>query len=286
MEQIKKYGKINPGHNLNFRISKTEDIYEKTGGKADAPHRHDYYTVILTKSAKGKHVIDFHEFNLLPNQVYFVGPGQVHQVIEEEKPEGYALLFSPEFLVENNIPESFITNLNLFNDTGFAPPLEIDKNVCNILTNYCVQIESYVNSNMKLKEQAVGSLLQLFLIQCNNTCTIEFDTQTTQTGNQLLKDFKSLLDNNYKKEHKASFYASKLFITPDHLNRTIKSLTGKTSKEFIQSRIVLAAKRMILFTELTIKEIGYELGFSDPGNFSAFFKNCTGYPISEFKKSL
>ncbi len=58
---------------------------------------------------------------------------------------------------------------------------------------------------------------------------------------------------------------------------------GKTSKELIQSRISIEAKRMLYFSDLSIKEIGYELGFSEPANFSAFFKNCTGMSPSTFR---
>jgi len=51
-------------------------------GKPDTPHRHNYYTVLLVKKAKGKHIIDFKEYALIGNQVFFVGPEQVHQIVE------------------------------------------------------------------------------------------------------------------------------------------------------------------------------------------------------------
>lgn len=286
MSEIKRYIKVDKGSDLDFRISKTEDIFDNSNGEPDSPHRHDYYTVIITDFAKGIHVIDFNEFELNPNQVHFVAPGQVHQVIDEKRPNGYVLVFSQEFLIKNNIPEEFINDLNLFHDFGYSPPLEIDSTTKSKIFNYCIEIECFYQSDKMLKQQAIGSLLKLILIECNNSCDLEFDTQTHQAGQSLLKRFKELLELNYKKEHKALFYSEKLYITPDHLNRTIKLLTGKTSKEYIQSRIILAAKRLILFSDMTIKEIGYDLGFSDPGNFSAFFKNCTGYPISDFKRSL
>jgi AraC-like DNA-binding protein len=63
----------------------------------------------------------------------------------------------------------------------------------------------------------------------------------------------------------------------------VKSLSGKTAKDFIQSRIIIEAKRMLYFTELSLKEIGYQLGFSEPANFSAFFKKSTGKSPSLFR---
>ena len=93
------------------------------------------------------------------------------------------------------------------------------------------------------------------------------------------------METHYKTWHATSQYANELNITPDHLNRSIKSLIGKTAKEYIQARITIAAKRMLYFSDLSTKEIAYDLGFSEPANFSNFFKKCTGISPSEFKKN-
>ena len=90
---------------------------------------------------------------------------------------------------------------------------------------------------------------------------------------------------DYKKEHSTSYYANALYITPDHLNRTFKSKTGTTAKDYIQSRIITEAKRLLYFSDLANKEIAYELGFNEPGNFSAFFKKHTQLSPSNFKKN-
>ncbi|HPE77645.1 MAG TPA: hypothetical protein P5210_03695, partial [Draconibacterium sp.] len=68
-ETIKTYTEVNKNNELNFRIQRIEDIYTERNGEADEPHRHDYFTVILIKEASGKHIIDFKEYDLQPNQV-------------------------------------------------------------------------------------------------------------------------------------------------------------------------------------------------------------------------
>ena len=107
-----------------------------------------------------------------------------------------------------------------------------------------------------------------------------------ESGNAIFKQFRELVEENYATWHSASQYADKLNITPDHLNRTIKSCIGKTTKEYIHARLSIAAKRMLYFSDLSNKEVGYKLGFSEPSNFSAFFKKNTGYSPNEFKKAL
>ncbi|NOX85168.1 MAG: AraC family transcriptional regulator [Chlorobi bacterium] len=270
---------------VSFRISRMEDIYSKRLGKTDEPHRHDYYTVLLVKQASGKHIIDFNQYPLTSNQVYFISPGQVHQVVEKEQSFGYCIVFSTLFLVKNNIPQCFFGDLNLFNDYGQSPPLELNTEEFNTLSYFCEEVLSLNHSNYKFKEQAIGSFLQLFLIQCNNLCSLRVDNiQDSEVGNAILKNFKELVNQKYQVWHSTSLYARELNISPDHLNRVIKSLIGETAKKYIQSRISIAAKRMLYYSELSSKEIGYQLGFLEPANFSAFFKNCTGTSPSQFRR--
>ncbi len=287
MHQIKTYHHVDRARDtISFRINRMEDHYEEREGASDEPHRHDFYTLLLVISARGRHVVDFKEYPLSANQVYFISPGQVHQVIEEGKSTGFVVLFSTQFLAENNIPVQFIEDLSLFYDYGQAPPLDINPEELGALSGYCEEMLRLYRGDQKFREQAISSYLKLFMIQCNNLCTLQNDNpQNLEAGNMILKSFRHLVDSRHTTWHQTSEYADELGVTPDHLNRVVKSLVGKTAKEYIQSRIVLTAKRMIYFTELSAKEIGFQLGFTEPANFSAFFKKQTGISPSRFRKS-
>ncbi len=288
-KSIKKYQSVHPQNTaLTFDIKRMETLYEKFEEQADEPHRHDYFIILLVAQAKGKHQIDFHEFELKAKQVFFISPGQVHQIIEEEKSIGYVLTFSPQFMVENGIESWFFEDLHLFQDYGYTPPLEVADDVFKQLKLIAEEIFSFVHSDKKLKYQAVGALLKLFLIHCNNSCTKEEEghPQRVQASVTLLRNFKSLLNTSFERWHKVSQYAQALHITSDHLNNSVKSLTGKSAKEHIQSRIITAAKRMLLHSDMSHKAIAYELGFSEPANFSQFFKKCTGQSPSRFTTQI
>ena len=285
MEPVKTYSKVNKSDSsLSFGISKMEEIYIKRNGVVDAPHRHDFYTVLITEKAQGRHIIDFNEYAFSDSQMYFISPGQVHQVIEEKPSVGYSMVFSNQFLVENNIPISFIADLNLFHDFGESPPLSLNEAELQKIKTYAEEIFALQNAESSFKYEAIGSLLKLILIQCNNVCSLPKDYQQHLNGSgSLLSQFKSLIDEHHTHWHSTSEYAEQLNITPDHLNRVVKMQTGKTAKEHIQSRIIVAAKRYIYFSDYSTKEIGYALGFSEPANFSAFFKQCVGVSPSKFK---
>lgn len=283
MDSIKTTNQIDKN---DFGISRMEDIYISNGGKAEPPHRHDHYVVILVDKAKGKHIVDFMEYNFSDKQVYFLNPGQVHQVAESEIPKGYSMFFSAQFLANHYIPINYIEDLNLFHDYGHSPPMELNEAQLDNLCNYCEEMIKNQNEEIKFKDELIASFLKLFLIQCNNHCSLPKDNpQKMEASNTILKRFKELVEKNYNQWSSTSDYAEELNITPDHLNRSIKSLIGQTAKGYIQSRINTAAKRMLYFSDLSTKEIGFQLGFSEPANFSAFFKKNTGLSPSEFRRS-
>lgn len=139
---------------------------------------------------------------------------------------------------------------------------------------------------MKFKNDLIASFLKLFLIQCNNHCSLTLEnTNKVKAGNIILRKFKDLVEENYHYWSTTSEYANALHITPDHLNRSVKQLIGQTAKGYIQSRINIAAKRLLYFSSLSTKEIGFQLGFNEAANFSAFFKKHNSISPSEFRKT-
>lgn len=287
MSTVKTYEKVNKDDDRqSFGISRMEEVFTKRKGKVDEPHRHDFYTVLLIKSAKGVHKIDFHSYPMGLKQVFFVSPGQVHQVIEQEKSLGFAMTFSADFLIQNAIPLAFISDLNLFQVYGQAPPLEPNPSSFNKMIQFAEEMFELFHSQQANKLQSIGAYLKLLLIQCSNSCSLSQNESAGETvKSNLVRAFKEGVDQHYKAEHSTRFYAERLNITPDHLNRLVKDKLGKTAKDYIQSRIIIEAKRLLYFTDLNNKEIGYQLGFNEPANFSAFFKKCTQLSPSEFKKS-
>ena len=285
MESIKSYHLLPEKPDTSFQVKTMQDVYEKSAGKTDEPHRHDYYTILLVSHARGKHKIDFNTYDLAPLQVYFITPGQVHQVIEEEKSFGWIITFSNDFLIHNGINECFISDINLFRSVGDAHPLEINKNLYQKLEQYCLSMQACLGIQGKFSYEAVSAYLKLFLIECNNVCILpDNENQIVDASSELLRKFKLLVAKNYKTNHKVGAYADQLNITADYLNKVVKQTIGITAKEYIQDTLLLEIKRMLIHTELSSKEIGYELGFNDPSYFSNFFKKRTGHSLSTFKK--
>ena len=271
--------------NTDFYLQDMGVIFDETGGKADVPHRHDYYTVILIEQAAGEHLVDYQTYTFQPLEVYFISPGQVHQVVARTKPQGWVFTISRDFLVENNIPESFITNINLFQPFGESPPLKIDKVTFERLLDIIRQMQECLPMELSYRSRALGALLQLFLIHCNNSSNLNpTHLDEENSGVCILRDFKHLVDVRYHQWHKVNDYAAEVHLSPKYLSQTVKQFTGKSAKEFIQDRLVLEAKRLLLHTDLSVKEVAYKIGFEEPLHFSAFFKKKAGVSPSSFRE--
>lgn len=288
LEEITTYELVQNNEEVSFAIRSIQDVMKMFGDNTDKPHMHNYYTVLWSHNDAGKHIIDYTEFDIQPNDVFFVTPGQVHQVNHNDHPEGVVILFTCDFLGRNNISKSFINNLNLFSEITSSPPIRIGKESANWMSDLVIKMAEAITKNDPYKFDVIGSYLKLFLIECNKFAhSPKLDnTQSIQSGSMITQNFKSLLETNFTNWHKVSDYAKQLNITSDYLNKVIKSTVGKTAKELIQQRVVLEAKRLGLHTEFSTKEIAYRIGFEDPSHFSRFFKNNNGLSFTDFRTVL
>jgi AraC family transcriptional activator of pobA len=250
-------------------------------------HAHDYYVIVVTTKGSGTHIIDYNNYNIASGSLFFISPGQVHEVIETQPNEGYVISFNDDFLIRSNISTQFFTNINLFQTLGEAPPLIPDTSTFIKLTDYCKELLTCFTTKSDFKYEALGAVLRLFLIQSNAVCDL-FTGQQMQMDNALitLRKFKELVEQHFKAEHRTSFYAAKLFISPNYLNKLSNTYLKSGAKEYIMQRVILEAKRMLCYAAVTSKEIAFKLGFQEPSHLSHAFKNYTGYSMSEFKKKM
>jgi AraC family transcriptional regulator, transcriptional activator of pobA len=289
MQEIPTQELTHRNEKVFFAFRTMEENHERTGGKPDVPHRHDFYTIILVKNAAGKHFVDYVEYQIKPNIIFFVSPDQVHQVVVEgDIPSGDIIMFNTDFLLRYSIDEEFIFNLGLFSCGTGTPPLLIPEVGMNKLIYLSGEISAAFNNEETYKFEVIAAFVKLFLIECNKYAvpSQNLNPQNLQSGRPLIKDFRELLNRHFSDWHKVNDYAFALNITSDYLNNVLKSNLGKTAKEMIFDRIILEAKRLGLHTELTSKEIAYRLGFDDPSHFSKFFKNETNESFSDFRVAL
>jgi AraC-like DNA-binding protein len=124
------------------------------------------------------------------------------------------------------------------------------------------------------------------LVNCKNDTVGQPVITMDYSQNRIVRQFKSLIDENFVNATQVTQYADMLYVTPGHLNDLIKTVTGKTAKQIIDERRILEAKRLLFWGEHSVKEIAGRLNFEDDAYFNRFFKKHTGNTPALFQRTI
>jgi AraC-like DNA-binding protein len=243
------------------------------------PGRKDFFEIVWLKNEDPLHALKTNDFEVKGDWIYLIPPYRVHQLNKAGK-NGELISFKREILEEED-KEFLLDIFKIFNVQGEFSCLRLDKAAAEDLSGiYQLLITEYQKSPDELI--ILKALLKVFLLKLIKVKEQEF------TGHDIhqkrIYEFLMLLEGNYLQVRNIDFYAGKLDISSKRLNQILKEKLGKTGTQIIHDRIILEAKRLIIHSEHTIKEIAYELGFSDRPYFSRFFKKQSGQTAEEFQK--
>jgi AraC family transcriptional activator of pobA len=260
-------------------------LEKKTDYDHSMPHRHNYYEIFFFTEGGGIHEIDFQEFEIASRSIHYVSPGQVHHVRRGIGSEGFVMLFSRDFYYLNLQNKRILFDLPFLNNNTDEPILNLTEAEFEIMSRLTEMLSAEHQSDNPMKEEIMRSYLNIVLINCKRLFYQYNPEHAEVFGTKLFQDFRIQLENDFATFHKVSDYAQRLSVTEKHLNETTKKTVGKTASELIHDRIILEAKRLIVHSDHSNKEIAYFLHFDDPSHFSKFFKNKVGVSPNEFKKA-
>lgn len=214
------------------------------------------------------------------NQWMYLIPPYRSGKINFEGKEGYVIAFKRDYLEEDD-KEFALDVFNLFNMHGQYTSLHLNDDVVQTLQYLIIlmkkEYQDVMGSYLVLK-----SLLKVFLLNLIRASQHYFLNQDIHQ--KRVYQFIMLMDDHYKTERKAEFYASKMGLSEKRINQILKEKMHKTLTQLLHERVIVEAERMLLSGELTIKEIAFDLNFEDPAYFSRFYKKQTGRTPEEFKK--
>jgi AraC family transcriptional activator of pobA len=99
----------------------------------------------------------------------------------------------------------------------------------------------------------------------------------------LARRFRDLVDDGFANDSRVSHYAARLDVTPRHLNFCVQAATGRSASDVITQRLFLECRRLLLYSEMSIREIADILNFTDPSYFGRFFKRHAGATPRQFR---
>jgi len=275
-----------------FAIYDLNDYLKKDRINTIKPHIHSFYQIIWFKNGKGKHFVDFKEYEVFNHTIFFIAKNQVHYFDHNTRYHGVLIHFNEAFLIQKDNETDFFLKCNLFNNPYKQPFCCIGKGIDPILEEYILQIKRELKNNNEFgHEELLRNYLKSFLIQIQRKKN-EFDKARSnipfaldEKRDQLIK-FVNLIEENYHKGFTVTKYANLLFVSSRTLSDITHQLLNKTPSQMIQERIILEAQRLLLHSNLNVSQIAYRLGFDDPSYFVKYFKKHANVSPSEFRKSV
>ncbi|XRE43146.1 Transcriptional regulator, AraC family [Tenacibaculum discolor] len=250
----------------------------------NSPQQIDQYKVFWIKEGTGRYNIDFKSYSFEDGVLFFLSPGQVFSVESEKIKEAYQLSFTRDFYCIQTHDAEVSCNGVLFNniyETPFVVPSEKETQKLDFILQNLIE-------EFELEETAQYDMLQSLLKQFivySVRIKKEKDVVKESVETKLFKDFSLLVEQNFKKIHRVTGYAYRLGLSPKSLTKHLQKIGTETPSDFIKNRIITEAKRLLLYTDNSIKEVAFDLGFNDPAYFSRFFTKSTGQSPKQFKRS-
>lgn len=260
------------------KIKDQSGINEHT---VSAPHRDNHYLLMVATHGRFVLNLDFNEVAFTAPALLIIVPEQVHYVIETTEPAGWGISFDPS-LLDNE--------LQLVLERRFNAPLFLEQQTAFYqqtigLLELVEKIQSGVADTYTGK--TTRALLNALLSLIAGQFAVAPETTSTEGQGAIIElTFNQLLKQQYKSWKHPAQYAAALAISVSHLNDTVKRITGIPVSTHIQQRSILEAKRLLYFTDLSAKEISYEVGYDDPVHFGKLFKKVTGLTPLRFRQQF
>ncbi|RFS22797.1 helix-turn-helix domain-containing protein [Chitinophaga silvatica] len=241
-------------------------------------HKHDFFIFLLFETGSGTHTIDFIEYKIGAQQVHLVFPGQVHKWRFGAKTHAHQLMISRSLF--ESFSSAFRFSLNQYANN---PVINPGKAFFSQLLYETLAIRKEAEQK-NIVWELIRARNEVIALIVSKAAEKKFTHLNTYHTNPFLNKFISLIDQHFKEEHAVSFYAKQLNITPNYLNILCRKNLHVSATYLIQNRAILEAKRLLQVSELSVKEIAFELGFYDHAYFSKFFKSQTGSTPTEFRQ--
>ena len=245
------------------------------------PHIHDFEELIIGNKGKISHFIDFDDETVYAPFVTFVTQGKPHKLrpqTHNDECDLWVVRFRSEFMSE--------TIFKLYGYFHNRANITLPTNRCfNRLSSLCEMMYDEIqqtNPNLSIIRQLLTTLITMVYNEKPENLELETDNAHSQT----YANFLHILEENFRRPVKISFYAEKLFMSERNLNLICQEVMQQSVGEIIETRKLTEAKNLLINTNKTIAEIGFELGYNEKAYFSKVFKRKTGQTPTAFRNEM
>lgn len=239
-------------------------------------HSH-YFAVCWIKNEVRGIEIEGVLYKDVSNSIFFLDPKYQWKIHKKNSAisAGYILYLAAEVLNNPILSNLHINKVRLFN-TDEIPLFKLSPGIEKRTQSILEMIDELLGSHLNHKEDAILSLLNTFFVYCDGQCNIKSIASNNNSKTNIVYNFKKLVDKEVLNNHEVTYFAKLLHVSPKYLNECVQEVLSVSSKSIIIEQLLMRSRHALKFSNKSIKEISFELGFSSPDYFSYFFKTHTG----------
>ncbi len=245
-------------------------------------HRDDYYVFILQECGYSEAIIDFKSVKINGSAVFFILPGQVHHVAESENTSGWFMAIDAVHVGKNyhKIFEELVHH---------QQGIQVSQEKIDQLIK-CVELLSDMfdaTDQPRMPNPVIHSLVDVYIGMFADLykCIIAGKGEKSLRPEIITREFRELVCKSFKTLKNPSQYADALSISLSYLNEVVKAVTGFPVSYWIHQEVVLEAKRLLYYSDLSVKQIAFSLGYDDHAYFSRLFSKSCGTSAIRFRKN-
>lgn len=228
------------------------------------------------------------EFRLKKDSLFIFSPKHILQVQSNNRFKAHLIVIAPDFLKRINIDTKRM--MPLFLQFGSLPCMELTHAESQSLRSFFSMVEQELKgSETDFSSEIIGGLIAATIYKVGDILTHyltehpEVDSPIHNRAEEYFRQFTELLGEHYKHERCVGFYARQLCITPKYLTTLIKRISGKSVSEWIDNYVILEAKTLLKYSNMSVQEIAYYLNFPNQSFFGSYFKRNAGMSPSQYK---
>ncbi|MEX0660466.1 MAG: AraC family transcriptional regulator [Balneolaceae bacterium] len=228
-------------------------------------------------------LVDDQERTIEPNQILCTT--YLHHLQFDNTANGLkVLIFNREFYCIHTNDSEVSCNGLLFFGSNFSPILTLDNDESDRLNTLFAVLNEEFDMKETGQEEMLRILLKRFIIRCTRLANKQLvKNGDNQSEIDLIRHFNVLVEEHFKTKKSVSEYAELMYKSPKTIANVFSKNSDRTPLEVIHERVIIESKRMILYTDKTVKEIGMDLGYDDPAQFSKLFKKHVGLTAGKFR---
>jgi len=252
-------------------------------GNHQAKQNYNSFIKIVFCKAGGRVVVDFKEHHLADDALFFINAGQYYQI--DDTCSGTMIYYNRDFYCVEIHDKEVACDGILFHNVYEIPLVLMNPSASATMQQILIEVKTEIESEDSAMEEMLRILLKQIIIKSTRIWKQEHQVnkEEAQQEVEFLRTFSQLVEWNYTRHHAVADYADLLHISPKALNKRVTRYSNTTPNEIIKNRIILEAKRLLVHTHLSVKEIGYKLGYDDTSYFIRMFTRQADYTPQNFR---